>query len=115
MPRMVSRMEPTTCAVIAKVLHKYSCRESKVTTSPEKVENVDKPPRNPVMIKRRTSGGISLWRANNSIEIPIRKPATKFDTNVPSGRVGNNGVSVMLNHQRSQQPVIPPTPTASQL
>ena len=49
---MVSASEPTTWDAIAIVPHKYSLRSSRVTISAENVENVVRPPRNPVVVEQ---------------------------------------------------------------
>ena len=54
MPSTVSTSEPTTCAAMAIDPQRYSPRSSSVTISAEKVENVVRPPRNPVVTSSRS-------------------------------------------------------------
>src|SRR3984893_3895603 len=112
MQRMVSASEPTTCEAIAIVPHRYSLRSSRVTISAENVENVVKPPRNPVVARSCISGLIIAWRVMISIAKPINKPPMRLALKVPSGSVGNTGLSMTPSPQRSQAPIAAPAPTA---
>src|ERR1700730_6069958 len=112
MPRMVSASEPTTCEAIAIVPHRYSLRSSRVTISAENVENVVRPPRNPVVASNCISGLIIAWRVMISIAKPINNPPMRLALKVPSGSVGNTGLSMTPTPQRSQAPIAAPPPTA---
>ena len=57
-----------------------------VTVSFIIVENVEKPPRNPVASSRRQSG-LMVFAANNPATKPASRPATTLMANVESGNV----------------------------
>lgn len=72
MPAKVSNSEPPRCSVIAaQAIPRRSWRIS-WTTSPEKLENVLKPPRNPVMTSSLHCGGSSGWAPKNASASPTR-------------------------------------------
>src|SRR5690349_5961621 len=59
-PTSVIAIEPTTCAPTPTTLHNHSRRRISVVISPENVEKVVSPPRNPVVSSRRASGDSSM-------------------------------------------------------
>jgi hypothetical protein len=61
MPSSVIPMLPATCTAIAESAHIIRPAISCATTSTEKVEKVVSPPRKPVTIRRRYSGGSDGW------------------------------------------------------
>src|SRR5258706_13229330 len=95
MTSIVKTTEPTTWAEIASKPHTYSLCESSVTISAEKVEKVERPPRKPVVISNRISGGIAVLRVTSSIAMPIRKPATRLAGGGASREVGKKGLALI--------------------
>ncbi len=67
-----------------------SPRERRVTTSAEKVEKVVRPPRKPVITRRRISGRPG-WRLSQISRKPTRKPPSRLAVRVPSGTLGKTG------------------------
>src|SRR5438105_6099911 len=112
-PSIVIASDPITCAPMPNMLHSHSRRSISVEISPENVENVVKPPRNPVVTMRRASGDSKVWRVMSSIANPIRRPPNRLATSVPSGSVGKTGLRTMLKPQRIHAPTAAPPPTAS--
>src|SRR5438552_14641394 len=72
MPAKVMTMEPTTCAPTSAAVHPSCWRPSSVAASPEKVENVVSPPRKPVVISKRASGGSASKCDSTASAMPIR-------------------------------------------
>src|SRR5438552_12604850 len=105
-------MEPTTWLAMPIDAHRYSRRMSSVTISPENVENVVSPPRNPVVTSSRASGESTAWRVMNSIAKPISRPPNRFAASVPNGSVGNTGLNRLPSPQRIHAPTAAPPPTA---
>src|SRR6476660_6555892 len=112
-PSTVNATDPTTWNPIVSALHSHSRRTSSVVTSAENVENVVRPPKNPVVMSSRTSGDSTAWRVISSIATPISRPPTRFAASVPSGTVGKTGFSANESPQRSHAPTAAPRPTAA--
>src|SRR5947208_1458585 len=110
-PTTVIAREPITCAPMPSVPHSHSLRRMSVEISAENAEKVVRPPRKPVVSIKRTSGDSSVWRVMSSIANPINKPPMRFAARVPSGSVGNTGLSAMLKPHRSHAPTAAPPPT----
>src|SRR2546422_258975 len=72
MPAKVMTMEPTTCAPTSAAVHPSCWRPSSVAASPEKVENVVSPPRKPVVMSKRASGGSASKCDSTASAMPIR-------------------------------------------
>src|SRR6267143_1873870 len=72
MPAKVMRMEPATCAPISTTVQPNCWRPSSVAASPEKVENVVSPPRKPVVMSKRASGGSASKCDSTASAMPIR-------------------------------------------
>src|SRR3989442_9263496 len=72
MPAKVMAMEPTTCAPTSAAVQPSCWRPSSVAASPEKVENVVSPPRKPVVISKRASGGSASKCDSTASAMPIR-------------------------------------------
>src|SRR6266511_4337475 len=113
MPAIVIASEPATWPPTAIDPHSHSLRSSSVTTSAENVENVVRPPRKPVVVSRRISGGNTAWLVKSSIAKPMSNPPIRFAASVPRGTVGKSGLSAMPSPQRSHAPTAAPPPTAN--
>ena len=85
--------------------------DASVTVSAENVENVVRPPRNPVAIARRAVSEIKAWFFVIAMKIPIRNPPIILAVKVPSGMAGKIEFMVNPSHQRSQAPKAAPIPT----
>src|SRR5579885_71769 len=96
-PSSVIASEPTRCSAISASDHAYSCRSSSVTVSPENVEKVVSPPRNPVVMNKRNSGDNEENCANAPIVRPMIRPPSRLAASVPSGMVGNSGLNARPN------------------
>src|SRR5581483_5570338 len=92
-PSSVIASEPTRCSEMSVRDHAYSCRSSSVTVSPENVEKVVSPPRNPGVMNNRNSGDSEENCANAPIVMPMIKPPSRLAASVPSGMVGNSGLN----------------------
>src|SRR6266480_1501023 len=72
MPAKVMTMEPTTCAPTSAAVQPNCWRPRSVVASPEKVENVVSPPRKPVVMSRRASGGSASKCDSAASAMPTR-------------------------------------------
>lgn len=79
-----------------------------ITTSAEKLENVERPPRKPVIMNNRHGANDGINK-KTAIATPIKYPAIQFAAKVPNGIHGNKALRDNPNHQRNKHPSAPPT------
>ena len=77
--------EPNKCRAMVARASVQRAPMSISTTSPENVEKVVSPPKNPVMTSKRHSGASSGRYAKKAKAQPIKKPPSKFAHSVPRG------------------------------
>ena len=91
---------------------KYSPFLNRYIVSALNVENVLRPPRNPVVRKTfMFSEKILLCLLNSRIK-PISKPAKMLENKVPNGKAGCFAPAKSVMKYLRQEPIAPPNPTA---
>jgi len=75
-----------------------------LVTSAEKDEKVVKPPKNPVMIKRRHCGGKSVCVVKKATAIPIKYPPIRLAATVPSDKKAEAESKIKPRTQRKTAP-----------
>lgn len=72
------------------------------TTSAEKVDNVVSPPRKPVTISKRHSGGADWWMLKSATSTPTRWPPSRLAVNAPGGIDGQQWIELLAQTPAQQ-------------
>lgn len=107
MPNAVSRNEPKTCRQTAENAVAQRCACIRVTISNEKLENVVRLPRKPV-ISKSFHCGLSSYSA----QMPIKSAPIQLAASVPAENGTESAAKARTSNQRDNAPKAAPKATA---